>query len=110
MAGSTRRRLLGRPRHARVRHPVPATRTVPAVRSLLMDRATLLAHHEPYVIEPSPTDADCRFPTPEEEALYRDLIEGRYGPAVRLEQERVRFSSVRSALEPWLGPECTAPA
>lgn len=84
---------------------------VPTVRSVLMDRETLLAHREQLVIEPSPTDADSGYLTPDEEALYRDLIEDRYGRSVRLEQERIRFSAVRSALEPWLGnaPERSAP-
>jgi hypothetical protein len=36
-----------------------------------------------------------------EEPLYHDLIEDRFGPAVRLEHERIRFSAVRRALEPW---------
>jgi hypothetical protein len=76
---------------------------VPTVRSLLMDRATLLAHREQLVIEPTPTDAELGCLTPDEEAMYRDLVEDRYGPSIRLEQERIRFSTVRSALEPWLG-------
>ena len=75
---------------------------VPAARSLLMDRATLLAHREQLVVESSPTDAALDFLTPEEAAMHRDLIEDRYGPSVRLEQERIRFSAVRRALEPWL--------
>lgn len=31
-------------------------------------------------------------------AVYRDLVEDRYGTMVRLEQERVRFGSVPDAL------------
>jgi hypothetical protein len=84
---------------------------VPAVRSLLMDRATLSAHRDQLVVEPTPTEADLGSLTADEEELYRDLIEDRYGPSVRLEQERIRFSTVRRALEPWLGnaPERAAP-
>jgi hypothetical protein len=79
---------------------------VPSVRSLLMDRATLLAHREQIVGEPTPTSAPLESLTPEEQELYRDLIEDRYGPSVRLEQERIRFSLVRQALEPWLRDHC----
>lgn len=75
---------------------------VPTVRSLLMDRATLLAHREQVVLEPSPTGVVLGGLTPDEDALYRDLVEDRYGSAVRLEQERIRFSSLQIALEPWL--------
>jgi hypothetical protein len=35
---------------------------------------------------------------PAEQSVYGDLIEDRYGVAVRLEQERVAFSSLRRAL------------
>jgi hypothetical protein len=77
---------------------------VPTVRSFLMDRPTLLAHRNQIVVEPNPTEAVLGL-TPEEDALYRDLIEDRYGPSVRLEQERVRFSAIRTALEPWLAPD-----
>lgn len=75
---------------------------VPSVRSLLMDRATLLAHRDQVVKEPSPTTVPLGSLTPEEQDLYKDLVEDRYGPSVRLEQERVRFSLVRQALEPWI--------
>lgn len=75
---------------------------VPTVRSILMDRSTLLAHREQFAVEPNPTEVELEALTRDEAELYRDLIEDRYGPAVRLEQERIRFSSVRSALEPWL--------
>jgi hypothetical protein len=79
---------------------------VPSVRSLLMDRATLVAHREQFVVEPNPTAASLGRLTPEEQELYRDLVEDRYGPSVRLEQERIRFSLVRQALEPWASRRC----
>jgi hypothetical protein len=75
---------------------------VPTVCSMLMDRRTLLAHHDQLVVEPNATDAALGSLTPEEQELYRDLIEDRYGSSVRLEQERIRFSAVRTALKPWL--------
>ncbi len=71
------------------------------VRSVLMDRATLLAHRGQWVTEPSPTNRALSNLTKAEEALYGDLIEGRFGPAIRLEQERVRFSVLQQALQPW---------
>lgn len=74
---------------------------VPTVRSILMDRASLEAHRVQLTEEVAPTRADLRCLTPDESSIYRDLIEGRYGPAARLEQERVRFGLVRDALVPW---------
>lgn len=75
---------------------------LPKVASLLMDRETLLAHREQFVTEPNPTAARQPFLTYAEQSLYLDLIEDRFGHNVRLEQERVRFSLLRQALQPWL--------
>jgi hypothetical protein len=71
------------------------------VRSLMMDHQTLLAHPRQWVTEPSPTTRALLNLDDAENALYRDLIEDRYGQAVRLEQERVRFSWLQQALKPW---------
>ena len=70
----------------------------PAVRSILMDRETLLAHRSQWVEEEAPTHRALPYLTPEEAALYRDLVEDAYGSAVRLEQERVRFSMLEASL------------
>jgi hypothetical protein len=64
---------------------------LPDVRSMLMDRATLLAHDAHWDHEPSPVNVHLEHLTPDEAALYRDLVEDAYGPAVRLEQERVSY-------------------
>ena len=72
-----------------------------SVRSILMDQQTLLAHPRQWVTEPSPTNRPLQSLTAPEEALYRDLIEDRYALAVRLEQERVRFSLLQQVLLPW---------
>ena len=72
-----------------------------SVRSILMDRETLLAHSAQCVTEPSPTAEPLLHLTAHEQSLYQDLIEDRFGPGLRLEQERVRFSALRRALEPW---------
>jgi hypothetical protein len=72
------------------------------VQSIMMDHQTLLVHPRQWVTEPSPTNRALANLNDAEEALYHDLIEDRYGQAVRLEQERVRFSWLQQALEPWL--------
>ncbi|MHB1444981.1 MAG: Wadjet anti-phage system protein JetD domain-containing protein [Acidimicrobiales bacterium] len=72
-----------------------------SVRSILMDRATLLAHSRQWVTEPSPTARALPHLTEQEKSLYRDMVEGVYGRTVRLEQERIRFSILESALHPW---------
>jgi hypothetical protein len=38
--------------------------------------------------------------TAAEQDLYQDLVDGTFGPTVRLEQERVSFASVDRALSP----------
>jgi hypothetical protein len=70
----------------------------PDARSLLMDRATLLAHEAHWDREPSPVNADLQHLTADEAALYRDLVEDVFGPAVRLEQERVRYACIEAAV------------
>ena len=67
-------------------------------RSMLMDRATLLAHRGQWVTEPRPTAATLDLLDAEEAELYRDLVEGALGPSVRLEQERIRFAAIEQAL------------
>jgi hypothetical protein len=69
------------------------------VRSMLMDRPTLFAHRGQWVTEPNPTSRALSNLTEAERELYGDLIEGRFGPAIRLEQERVRFSILQLALQ-----------
>jgi hypothetical protein len=70
----------------------------PGVRSMLMDRETLLAHRDQWVREPSPATAVLAGLTEPETALYADLAAGAYGDQVRLEQERVRFGAVERAV------------
>lgn len=74
---------------------------VPGVRSLLMDEATLIAHLDHVGSEESPTAVPLEHLTTEERRLYCDLVEDRFGRSIRLEQERIRFSAVRHALQPW---------
>lgn len=70
----------------------------PRVESILMDAETLLAHTQQWVVEERPTTKDLPHLTEAEAALYRDLVEDRYGHNVRLEQERVSYARVLSAL------------
>jgi hypothetical protein len=73
-----------------------------SVRSILMDEATLLAHRGQWVAEPSPTNRPLPNLTEAEAALYGDLVEDRFGPTIRLEQERVRPSLLERELGPLL--------
>ena len=68
-------------------------------RSMLMDRATLLAHRGQWVTEPRPTAAGLDLLDPEEAELYRDLLDGTLGPSIRLEQERISFAAIERALD-----------
>ena len=72
---------------------------LPSARSLLMDRTTLEVHREHWGREPTPVNARLERLTAPEQTLYADFIEDRYAPALRLEQERIRFTVVRAAFE-----------
>jgi len=71
---------------------------LPHARSMLMDRATLLAHRDQWVTEPAPSVVALDQLDPDEAAAYRDLVTGALGESVRLEQERVRFSAIEVAI------------
>lgn len=68
---------------------------LPHARSLLMDRGTLLAHRPLWGTEPTPIRHHLPHLKPDEQALYEDLVQNRYGEHVRLEQERIAFSLLR---------------
>ena len=74
---------------------------LPQVRSVLMDRDTLLRHRAHWATEEKPTRRPLAYLTEQERSLYNDLIADIYGASVRLEQERVRFSKLRAALLSW---------
>jgi hypothetical protein len=67
-------------------------------RSILMDRATLLAHRSQWVTEPRPVVGRLDLLDEAEADLYRDLVDGAFGPSVRLEQERISFATLEQAL------------
>ncbi|UQX11618.1 Wadjet anti-phage system protein JetD domain-containing protein [Candidatus Mycobacterium methanotrophicum] len=68
----------------------------PEVRSMLMDRGTLIAHEQHWDREPAPVNTHLPHLRPDEAALYRDLVEEVLGPAVRLEQERISYPVAES--------------
>jgi hypothetical protein len=68
------------------------------VESFLMDRATLLAFESHWGVEEKPTCRDLPRLTAEERALYDDLRDNRIRNNVRLEQERIGFGWVKTAL------------
>lgn len=78
---------------------------LPQTRSLLMDRATLIAHRDRWVIEPTPTSATLTRLTADETALYDDLVADRLGVQIRLEQERIDWSWATAALRAALQPD-----
>lgn len=73
----------------------------PQVRSMLMDRETLLAFRPLWVAEEA--DKRCLFELPhldgEEQRLYRELRTNALGDKVRLEQERIAFAWLRQWLD-----------
>ncbi len=71
---------------------------LPHARSLLMDRATLLAHRDHWTTEPSPTAGLLDRLDEAESALYANLVSAAYGSCVRLEQERISFTTVEKAV------------
>lgn len=71
---------------------------LPHAGSLLMDRATLLAFKAQWGVEEKPTRRDLTRLNTEERALYDDLRDNRLHPNLRLEQERIGFGWVETAL------------
>jgi hypothetical protein len=70
----------------------------PGAASILMDRETLESHRDHWGSEPTQAKASLSGLTGPEQELYQDLLANTYGPGVRLEQERIRFSAVTEAL------------
>ena len=71
----------------------------PHVESLLMDRATLMAHELVWGAELNPVTHDLPNLTDAERALFDELRDNRIRPRLRLEQELVAFSWLQAALE-----------
>ncbi len=73
-------------------------RHFPHAVSMLMDRRTLFDHESQWVTEPSQSVGVLEHLTDVEQRLYADLVDHTFGSAVRLEQERIRFSVLERAL------------
>lgn len=70
----------------------------PQVRSLLMDRATLLEHRALWGREAKPTRRELPRLRPDEASLYHDLCHNTLGENLRLEQERISYTWLRERL------------
>jgi len=70
----------------------------PGATSILMDRETLLAHRSLWVREPQPCRGELPGLFEDERRLYEDLRDDRLGESVRLEQERIAYGWVNSAV------------
>ncbi|HUH70676.1 MAG TPA: Wadjet anti-phage system protein JetD domain-containing protein [Mycobacterium sp.] len=81
----------------------------PGARSILMDRATLLAHETHWDCEPIPVNTDLTHLTADEAALYRDLVEDTLGTAVRLEQERIGYPMLAAEIAAIVGTSAAHP-
>lgn len=73
---------------------------LPDVRSLMMDAKTLLSHREFWGRESQPSSVALTRLTREEASVYEALCRGDYGPAVRLEQEHIRWDWALDQLLP----------
>jgi hypothetical protein len=71
----------------------------PYANSLLMDRATLMAHQPLWGREDTPTQRELRRLHPDEASLYDDLRHDRIVTALRMEQERIGYAWLQAALE-----------
>jgi hypothetical protein len=82
---------------------------LPHVQSLLMDRATLLAHASQWGDEPQPLLRDLPRLTTDESALFNDLRDNRLRTRLRLEQERIGFGYVQQVLTGLPKPSLSRP-
>lgn len=73
---------------------------LPQTRSVLMDRATLLAHRERWGREERPAHSSLTRLTAGEQDLYADLVTDALGERVRLEQERIDWAWVEERISP----------
>lgn len=73
------------------------------VESLLMDRATLIAHQDMWGREENQVVRDLPGLTAAERTLFDELRDNRLGVGVRLEQEYVAFGRVRAVLAQLFG-------
>ena len=75
-----------------------ARAVLPRLISVLMDELTLLRNRDLWVEEKSPYTAELSLLTTPELEVYRGLRQHRWGPNVRLEQERIAWSDACQSL------------
>lgn len=71
----------------------------PHTQSLLMDEKTLLGHQQFWTIEQKQADRSLEKLNRAEKTLYNDLLSGRFGEKVRLEQEFISFRALKERLK-----------
>lgn len=71
---------------------------LPQTRSVLMDRETLLAHRERWVVEERPARSALTRLSADEAELYGDLVSDVLGVKIRLEQERIDWGWAQARL------------
>ncbi len=103
MARRRRDHLLGRPGHSRFAILDRLRAWLPQTQSVLMDRETLLAHRERWVVEERPARSALTRLSADEAELYGDLVSDVLGVKVRLEQERIDWGWAQARLSagPW---------
>ena len=73
---------------------------IPELQSVLMDEGTLLQHKALWVDESAQhPSTELTLLTEQEQQLYRDLKQQRWGQNVRLEQERIDWAAAWSSLQ-----------
>ncbi len=77
----------------------------PQARSLLMDRATLLAHRDFWGREEAPVRRALSRLRSDEASLYEELCQDRIAPVLRLEQEQIGYAWIEAALAAFDHPE-----
>lgn len=83
-----------------------ARTVLPQLTSPLMDEYTLTAHRALWVEEPAPcSETALSLLTADERLVFDRLRASRWGPRVRLEQERIPWSLALQQLEKALGLE-----
>jgi hypothetical protein len=71
----------------------------PRARSFLMNEATLLSHKPLWGTEPSPVNRNLPLLTRDEARVYDALRHHTHAPNLRLEQERISFTTVRRTID-----------
>lgn len=78
-----------------------AKEVIPAIKTIMMDRETLMRHENRMVLESEPILTPPHNLTEVEASLFKDLVDGRYESS-RLEQERISTDYINLKLKKWL--------